>query len=118
MKNIGSSLVIVAIAVGFASCAQPEKPEVVAKAAPLGSHFDDVGKVKLHDGEPCTSQIMFDFRGANLGRTVWLAARMRETKILTDASKRGRRVHVWGAWQRGRDKACSYVHVTKVSTEG
>jgi hypothetical protein len=55
---------------------------------------------------------MFDFRGA--GSTVWLAAPMHETKILTDAAKKNRRVHISGKWRRGGQSNCSYVEVTNV----
>src|SRR5207249_1899493 len=101
-------------AVAFASCAEPRKPMAPAVVAPLGSHFEDAGNVTLHAGQPCASQIMFDFKGANLGRTVWLAARMKDSKVLTDAASHGKRVHIWGAWHRGRESGCSYVDVTRV----
>ena len=77
---------------------------------PTGLHFDQVGRVTLYAGEPCTPQIMFDFHGA--GSTVWLAAPMWETKILTDAANKNQRVHVSGKWRRGVQSKCSYVEVT------
>jgi hypothetical protein len=107
-------MAIVAMAIGAASCAQPQKPLAMAKASPVGSRFDEIGKVTMHTGQPCTSQIMFDFQSPHSSRRVWLAARMRETKVLTEAAKRRRRVHVWGNWQRGKEKGCSYIHVSKV----
>ena len=67
----------------IAGCAQIKKPAAQAKAMPTGLHFDQVGRVALYAGEPCASQIMFDFHGAR--STVWLAAPMWETKILTEA---------------------------------
>ena len=58
---------------GMAGCAQVKKPAAQVKAAAVGSRFDQVGWVTLYAGEPCTSQIMFDFHGA--GSTVWLGRR-------------------------------------------
>src|SRR5438034_1264919 len=48
----------------MAGCAQAKKPAVQLKAAAVGSRFDQVGRVTLYAGEPCTTQIMFDFHGA------------------------------------------------------
>ena len=95
---------------GIAGCAQVKKPAVQVKAAAVGSRFDQVGRVTLYAGEPCTPQIMFDFHGA--GSTVWLAAPRRETEILTDAAKKNRRVHISGKWRRGGQSTCSYVEAT------
>lgn len=95
---------------GMAGCAQVKKPMPQVKAAPIGLRFDQVGRVALYAGEPCASQIMFDFHGA--GSTVWLAAPRSETDILTDAARKGRRVHVLGKWRRGGQSNCSYVEVT------
>jgi ribosomal protein S2 len=72
--------------------------------------FDQVGSVTLFPGEPCTPQIMFNFRSA--GSTIWLSARKNETKILTEAAKNNRRVHISGKWRRGGLSNCSYVEVT------
>jgi hypothetical protein len=94
---------------GMAGCAQTREPAQV-KAMAAGLRFDQVGRVTLYAGEPCTSQIMFDFYSA--GSTVWLAAPMSETKILTDAANKNRRVHVSGKWRRGGQSKCSYVEVT------
>ncbi len=57
---------------------------------------------------------MFDLRTTGVSSTVWLAAPMRETKLLTEAANRNRRVQVWGTWQRSRERTCNYVNVTKV----
>ena len=96
---------------GMAGCAQVKKPAAQVKAAAaVGSRFDQVGWVRLYAGEPCTSQVMFDFHGA--GSTVWLAAPRGETEILTDAAKKDRRVHILGKWRRGGEPNCSYVEVT------
>jgi len=95
---------------GMAGCAEVKKPAAQLRAAVVGSRFDQVGSVTLYAGEPCTSQIMFDFHGA--GSTVWLAARRRETEILTDAAKKNRGVHISGKWRRGGESKCNYVEVT------
>ena len=95
---------------GIAGCAQVKKPAAQVKAALVGSRFDQVGRVTLYAGEPCTSQIMFDFHGTR--STVWLAAPRSETDILTDAAKKNRRVHISGKWRRGGQSNCSYVEVT------
>src|SRR6267378_649903 len=83
---------------GIAGCAQVKKPAVQVKAAAVGSRFDQVGRVTLYAGEPCTPQIMFDFHGTR--STVWLAAPRRETDVLTDAANKNRRDHILGRWRR------------------
>ncbi len=93
----------------MAGCAQIKKPVAQAKAMAAGLRFDQIGRVTLYVGEPCTPQIMFDFHGA--GSTVWLAAPIWETKTLTDAANKNRRVHVSGKWRRGGQSNCSYVEV-------
>jgi hypothetical protein len=95
---------------GLAGCAQIKKPPAQARAVPTGLRFDQVGSVTLFPGEPCTPQIMFSFRSA--GSTVWLGARKNETKILTEAAKSNRRVHISGKWHHGAQSNCSYVEVT------
>src|SRR5213080_3026413 len=111
MKKFLLNLVIAAAALaGMAGCAQIKKPLAQAKAMAAGPRFDQVGRVSLYAGEPCTPQIMFDFHGAR--STVWLAAPMWETKILTDAANKNQRVHVSGKWRRGVQSKCSYVEVT------
>src|SRR5205814_9429201 len=95
---------------GMAGCAQVKKPAAQVTAAKVGLRFDQVGRVTLYSGEPCTSQIMFDFDGA--GSTIWLAAPRRETDILTEAANQRRRVHVSGKWRRGGEPNCRYVEVT------
>ncbi len=109
-KLLLNSFVAGAALAGMAGCAQVKKPAAQVKAAAVGSRFDQVGWVTLYAGEPCTSQIMFDFHGA--GSTVWLAAPMWVTKVLTDAANKNRRVHVSGKWRRGGQSNCSYVEVT------
>jgi len=94
----------------MAGCAQVKKPTAQAKAMAAGLRFDQVGRVSLYAGQPCTTQIMFEFHGAS--STVWLAAPMWQTKILTDAANKSRSVHISGKWRRGGDSNCSYVEVT------
>jgi hypothetical protein len=109
-KFLSSVLVAAAVLTGMAGCAQIKRPAGEARAAAVGLRFDQVGWVSLYTGEPCTPQIMFDFRGFR--STVWLAAARRETDILTDAANKNQRVHVLGSWRRGAESNCSYVQVT------
>jgi hypothetical protein len=99
-----------AVLTGMAGCAQIKKPAAQVRAAAVGSRFDQVGRVSLYAGEPCTPQIMFDFQG--IRSTVWLAAPRRETEILTGAANKNQRVHILGRWRRGAQSQCSYVEVT------
>src|SRR5436189_6276210 len=110
MKNVLSLVGAVAALTGMAGCGEIKKPVAQMRAMPMGLHFDQVGRVTLYAGEPCTPQIMFDFHGA--GSTVWLAAPMWETKILTDAANKNQRVHISGKWRRGVKSKCSYGEVT------
>ncbi len=111
MKKFSLNLLIAAAALaGMAGCAEVKKPAAQAKAMAAGLRFDEVGRVSLYVSEPCTTQIMFEFHGAR--STVWLAAPMWETKILTDAANKNRRVHISGKWRRGGESNCSYVEVT------
>ena len=111
MKKFLSSLLIAGAALaGMAGCAQIKKPAAQVRPVPVGVRFDQIGLVTLYAGEPCTSQIMFDFRGSR--STIWLAAPKQETKILTEAARNRRRVHISGKWRRGAQSNCSYVEVT------
>jgi hypothetical protein len=109
-KFLLTSFIAGAVLAGMAGCAQIKKPAAQVRAVPAGLRFDRVGRVTLYAGEPCTPQIMFDFHGP--GSTVWLAAPKHETKILTEAAKNNRRVHISGKWRRGGQSNCSYVEVT------
>jgi len=111
-KFLVSSLIAGATLAGMAGCAQIKKPAAHVRAVPTGLRFDQVGRVSMFPGEPCTSQIMFDFHGT--GSTVWLAAPKHETKVLTDAAKKNQPVHISGKWRRGGQPNCSYVEVTSV----
>ena len=111
MKRFLINLLITAAALaGMAGCAEIKKPAGQVRTTTADLRFDQVGRVSLYVGEPCTSQIMFEFHGAN--STLWLAARMWETKILTEAANKNRRVHISGKWRRGGQTNCSYVEVT------
>jgi hypothetical protein len=111
MKKLLLTLLIAAATLaGIAGCAQIKKPPAQARAAPTGVRFDQVGSVTLFPGEPCTPQIMFNFRSA--ASTVWLGAPKHETRILTEAARNNRRVHVSGKWRHGAQSNCSYVEVT------
>jgi len=111
MKNLIFNFFVAAtVLAGMAGCAQTKKPVPQVRAMPTGLRFDQVGRVTLFAGQPCAPQIMFDFHGA--GSTVWLGAPMAETKTLTDAANKNRRVHILGKWQRGGQSNCSYVEVT------
>jgi hypothetical protein len=107
-----SRLLLLPFLAASASCAQPNKSTTPAKTGAAGSVFDGVGKVTLHPGQPCTSQIMFDFHRAGFAPVIWLGAPMRESTILTNAAKRRQRVHIVGKWRHGRQKDCTYVDVT------
>ena len=111
-KLLLHSFIAGAALAGMAGCAQLKKPPAQVRAVLTGVRFDQVGSVMLYAGEPCTPQIMFDFHGA--GSTVWLGAPKHETKILTEAAKNNRRVHISGKWRRGGQSNCSYVEVTGV----
>jgi hypothetical protein len=111
MRKSLPHLLIAGVALaGMVGCAQVKKPTAQVKAAPAGMSFDRVGRVSLFAGEPCTPQIMFNFQAQ--GSTAWLAAPKQETRILTEAAKKNRRVHVSGKWHRGAQSNCSYVAVT------
>ncbi|HEY6153848.1 MAG TPA: hypothetical protein VIW07_08930 [Candidatus Udaeobacter sp.] len=110
MRKLSLALLIAAALAGMAGCAQIKKPPAQARAVPTGLRFDQVGLVTLFPGEPCTPQIMFNFRSA--GSTVWLGAPKHETRTLTEAAKNNQRIHVSGKWRHGAQSNCSYVEVT------
>jgi len=110
MKRFLTRFIAMTALAGMAGCAQIKRPATQARAVPAGLRFDQVGSVAMFPGEPCTPQIMFNFRSA--GSTVLLGAPKRETKILTEAAKNNQRVHISGKWRRGGQSNCSYVEVT------
>lgn len=105
---------VVAIAIFLTGCAQSERTSEAAKAPRTGSRFSAAGKVNLHDGQPCASQVMFDFRITGSRVPISLAAPVRESRLLTEAANRHRRVRIWGNWRESQDHSCTYVNVTKV----
>src|SRR5205809_6965337 len=109
-KFLLGGLVAAAVLSGMAGCAQIKKPTPQVKAAAVGLRFDQVGRVSLYAGEPCTPQIMFNFHSTR--STVWLAASRRETDILTSAANKNEHVHILGRWRRRGLSSCSYVQVT------
>ena len=123
------SLFFIAIALVLASCGEPERRRsaaISATAARAGSDFDAVGKVSLYPGESCASQIMFVFHGArsaSAGRrrdestSISMAAPFHQSKVLTDAARDHRTVHVSGKWRRGKASGCSYVEATQVEVQ-
>lgn len=114
-----SILVVVGL---LASCVEPTKPAAMVHPPATGNSFINYGTVAFHQGQPCASQIMYDFRGAGATRhglgvarsTVWLAAPIRESRLLTEAANCNCPVHISGTWRRGRDRGCSYVQVMSV----
>ncbi|HME89068.1 MAG TPA: hypothetical protein VKE30_07665 [Chthoniobacterales bacterium] len=122
-------LSILVIGLMLASCGEPERARPVAIAAHAvraGSEFDGIGKITLFQGESCASQIMFVFhaaRSASAGLrrdesgSISMAAPFKQSKILTDAARDDRIVHVWGKWRRGKASGCSYVEATEVETQ-
>src|SRR6476660_1960537 len=107
MKMIYRLAFVSAMALLVASCAQTEARTPV-KAAPAGTRYDAIGKVSLHQGQPCAPQVVFTLT-AQFQRPVPLAARFHESKLLTEAARRGRRLHVSGVWRHGRSPGCAYV---------
>ena len=106
---------IVAIACVGGACAPTNG--LMAKTGPAGTRYNSNGKVTLHRGQPCTSQIMFDFHPVGSKSIIWLAAGSHESKKLTEAASRHRGVRVTGVWKRGRDTGCGYVDIEKVTVE-
>jgi hypothetical protein len=94
--------------------AAPRPSPTPHAVAPKGSHFDSIGRIYLHAGQPCSSQIMFDFRGKTV---IWMAAPKHETSILTEAARHKLRVHVSGVWRHGASAGCSFVEVTHAVSE-
>src|SRR5437764_5402221 len=82
VKIKSARLIGVSVGCAIAACALSD--QLLAKTGPGGMRFDEKGKVTLHRGEPCTSQIMFDFHPADSRTVVWLAADAHDSAKLTD----------------------------------
>ena len=105
---------IAAVVLVLVGCAEPEKTSRSGKAPPTGSRFSAAGKVNLHPGQPCASQIMFDFHMTGSLSAIALAAPAHESRLLTEAVDQNRRVRIWGSWHHGQDRGCDYINVTRV----
>src|SRR5437588_12421719 len=118
MSPLLRSLSILAIAILFASCGEPERPRPSAVSARprVAGDFNEVGKVSLFQGESCASQIVFVFHGARSTSTS-MAAPFHVSKVLTDAAHDRKTVHVWGKWRHGNAPGCSYVEATQVEVQ-
>ena len=128
MSALQRSLSILAITFLLTGCGAPERPRTATIATQpfRAGDFDEVGKVSLYPGESCASQIMFVFHGARSAfaglrrdesRSVSMAAPFRVSKILTDAARDHKTVHVLGKWRRGKASRCSYVEATQVEVQ-
>jgi hypothetical protein len=113
VKSIFSRGIFIVIACALGACAS----SMQAKTAPAGTRYNSNGKVTLHRGQPCTSQIMFDFHPTGSKSVVFLAAGAKDSRKLTDAARAGRRVRLSGTWKRGRDAGCGYVDVKTLTVE-
>jgi len=111
-RLLPSAICLTSIAALLAGCVEPAKPVAGTRVKSIGGSFTSHGRVAFHQGQPCASQIMFDFRGA--GSAVWLAAPMRESRLLTEAANCNCPVQISGRWRRGLARGCSYVQVTSV----
>jgi hypothetical protein len=88
-----------------------------AAPRPAGTRFSARGKITLHRGEPCTPQIMFDFRPVDSKTVIWMAAGAHDSAKLTAAASDRRRVRISGTWRGGLHAGCGYVEVKTVVVE-
>ena len=112
-------LLLITIAYLLGGCGEPERPQpakIRAQPFRAAGEFDGVGKVSLFQGESCTSQIMFVFRGARSG-SISMAAPFRVSRVLTDAAHDNATVHVTGKWRRGKAANCNYVEATQAEVQ-
>ena len=119
MKSIPGFGFSFAIALLLASCGESERPQTAAlgaKPARATGDFDQIGKVTLFQGESCASQVVFVFHGAG-SAAISMAAPFRISKILTEAARNRKTVHVSGRWRRGNGPGCSYVEATQVEVQ-
>jgi len=111
------SAALVLMTAGFSSCAEAGRTTPAKPSAAMGAAFDGVGKVTWHRGQPCTPQIMFDFRAERSTSIIWLSIDAKQERLLIDAANKRRRAHVSGKWRRGKSKECNYVSVTAVEVQ-
>lgn len=114
MKHTRKFILFVAVLLATTGCAESkQKTKPSASIAPTSStHFEGIGSVTLHQGQPCAPQIMFDFH-AGFGETVELAAGFKDSRTLTEAARRRTRLRVSGTWRR-TTAGCRFVEVTGV----
>ena len=62
LMNSRFLLPILVMAALLAGCAEPRNPEAIARARLISGSFASYGTVAFHQGQPCASQIMYDFR--------------------------------------------------------
>ena len=123
MKLLVGLLIVGAVTAGAAGSAlaagkpAAKTPPRLAAPPAAGVTYEATGKVLLFKGKPCTSQIMFEFTAAHSRAPVCLAAHVKDSNVLTEAAKRRRTVQISGVWQRGREKGCRFVNVTKVTVQ-
>ena len=106
---------MILMACTIAACASAR--DLMSRMGAPGSRFVERGKVTLHRGEPCTSQIMYDFRPLDSSSVVWMAAGAHDSTKLTEAARTRNRVQINGVWKSGRKTDCGYVEVRKVIVE-
>ncbi len=114
IKRQASTIAGAVLLISMFGASGASRPSPAPVAPAKGTRFDSVGHVSLHAGQPCTSQIMFDFHGRTL---IWLAAPKHETAILTEAVQHHQRVRVAGLWRRGSQPGCAFVEVTSAVPE-
>ena len=115
VKPLGRQTIIAAIGCGLATAAPLTSDAATTPRS--GVSFNGRGKVVLHPGEPCTSQIMFDFHPLNSRAIIWMAAGAHDSAKLTEAAGAHRRLRIAGVWRRGQHAGCAYVEVTKFIAE-
>jgi hypothetical protein len=115
VKSLVRQAAIITIALDLAFGATPAVLSATSPA--IGTSFNARGKITLHRGEPCTSQIVFDFHPLNSNAMVWMAAGAHDSAKLTEAAGAHRRVRVTGVWRHGQRPGCAYVEVNKLVAE-
>jgi hypothetical protein len=106
---------LVVVAFVLVGCGEPERAKPAAmRTQPFhgAGDFDEVGTITFYPGESCASQIMFVFHGGGSTSTS-MAAPFQVSKILNDAAREHKTVHVLGKWRRGKTADCIYVEATE-----